>query len=285
MNFKTNKNKQMLIDEFNNTPILINEIVEVSHGILYPYDSGKTYKRDVKVVEVLEDDYYMVSDADRSYSKPVKVHKNDITRNTRNIGSNPFKKDTTSSQIKTFNFSIESILYTLCKRNSSYHIDNVPIMDINWNPFVIDKDGNKVYYQRDFCWTVEDKKLLIDSIYNDIECGKILIRKRSWVELQKMVKNGETVISFNDIVDGKQRLNTLNEFVDDVFPDSNGVYFSELSDRAQNLFLSNQLITYCELSENTKDSDVIEQFLKMNFTGVPQSKEHIEFVKSIRVKE
>ena len=285
MNFKTNKNKQMLIDEFNNTPILINEIVEVSHGILYPYDNGKTYKRDVKVVEVLEDDYYMVSDADRSYSKPVKVHKNDITRNTRNIGSNPFKKDTTSSQIKTFNFSIESILYTLCKRNSSYHIDNVPIMDINWNPFVIDKDGNKVYYQRDFCWTVEDKKLLIDSIYNDIECGKILIRKRSWVELQKMVKNGETVISFNDIVDGKQRLNTLNEFVDDVFPDSNGVYFSELSDRAQNLFLSNQLITYCELSENTKDSDVIEQFLKMNFTGVPQSKEHIEFVKSIRVKE
>lgn len=278
--------KQKLIDDFNNQPIIVGEIVDVPYSAISTC-TDKNTKRSVKVLEVLEDDFFMVIDTEKTYStiNPVKVHRDKITRNTRNIGHNPFKKKSTGSNIRVFNFSIESILSMLCRRDNEYKIGNTPILNINWNPFVFDENGNKVYYQRDFCWTLEDKRLLIDSIYNDIECGKILIRKRSWDELELMVKNGETEISFNDIVDGKQRLNTLNEFVDDKFTDSNGFYYSDLSNRAQHLFLSNQLITYCEMYENTKDADVIEQFLKMNFTGIPQSKEHIDFVKSIKVRE
>ena len=52
------------------------------------------------------------------------------------------------------------------------------------------KDGNKEYYQRDFCWTIKDKQLLIDSIYNQINCGQILVRKRSWQHMKEEVENG-----------------------------------------------------------------------------------------------
>jgi hypothetical protein len=39
-----------------------------------------------------------------------------------------------------------------------------------------------------------------------------------------------------------------------------------------------------EMSESTTDEEVIYQFLKMNFTGVPQSEEHLNFVKEIGTK-
>jgi hypothetical protein len=35
------------------------------------------------------------------------------------------------------------------------------------------------------------------------------------------------------------------------------------------------------MREDSLDKDVIYQFLKLNFAGVPQSKEHIGFVKNI----
>ena len=70
----------------------------------------------------------------------------------------------------------------------------------------------------------------------------------------------------------------------DEFPDLYGNYYSELSDRAKNRFGRNQLFIYCEMDEKALDKDVITQFLKLNFCGVPQSESHIEYVRSLRVK-
>jgi hypothetical protein len=40
----------------------------------------------------------------------------------------------------------------------------------------------------------------------------------------------------------------------------------------------------CELSESATDEDVIDNFLTLNFTGVPMSQNHIEYIKSIKMR-
>ena len=62
-------------------------------------------------------------------------------------------------------------------------------------------------------------------------------------------------------------------------------YFGDLSNYSQHKFTSHHLFSYAELPDNSKDIDIINQFLKLNFCGIPQSKEHIEFVKSINSLE
>ena len=42
-----------------------------------------------------------------------------------------------------------------------------------------------------------------------------------------------------------------------------------------------ELFAYAEMDEDATDDMVLSQFLKLNFAGVPQSKEHIEYVKEI----
>ena len=70
----------------------------------------------------------------------------------------------------------------------------------------------------------------------------------------------------------------------DEFPDMHGNFYSDLSFMSQHKFTSHQLLSYAEMPEDSNDEDVIRQFLKLNFAGVPQSKEHIEFVKSLQSK-
>lgn len=96
-----------------------------------------------------------------------------------------------------------------------------------------------------------------------------------------MRAKGETELAFNDIVDGKQRLNTIREFLMDEFVDTYGNHFSDLSEESQNKFLNHQLLQYAEMPEGTTDEEVLYQFLKMNFSGIPQSQEHIQYVKSL----
>ena len=55
-------------------------------------------------------------------------------------------------------------------------IDGVKVLELNDNPFVYDKEGNRLYYQRDYVWSLKDEQLFIESIYNGIECGKIVLR-------------------------------------------------------------------------------------------------------------
>jgi len=201
-----------------------------------------------------------------------------------NVGVNPFSND--HDNVRCVAFTLESILFNLAvvKERDHYEIKGVEIKELNWNPFVYDKAGNKQYYQRDFVWSLQDKQNLIDSIYNGIDCGKIVVRERGWKTIEKLVESGEKEVAFHDIVDGKQRLNTIGGFIKGEFPDSEGNYFNDLSNEAQGNFTNNQLLSYGVMPENTSDEQVLKQFLKMNFCGVPQSKEHIEFVKEITKK-
>ena len=126
---------------------------------------------------------------------------------------------------------------------------------------------------------MEQKQSLIDSIYNGLDCGKIVVIKRDFREVNDEVD--PELCYFNEIVDGKQRLSTIFDFVNDVFPDSSGYYFGELSKVAQREFESNQSIGYAEFRGYVTPEDIIKQFLMINHTGVPQSPEHINYVKEI----
>ena len=62
-----------------------------------------------------------------------------------------------------------------------------------------------------------------------------------------------------------------------------GNYFKDFSKVAQRIFKNRKAMHIFMLRENCSDEKVKRAFLNVNFTGVPMSKEHIEFVKSINI--
>ena len=286
---KVSEKKQKQIDNFLKTPIKVGDMVYVRESLCY-YVSDKTKKERnilVKVIEIKENGIFVVKDVTLSSSREFEIFKEEILGRygVIEIGANPFNER--GGDIRPIAFSLDSIIHNFelikgeSKIRNTYEFDGVLCKELNWNPFVYTKDGKKLYYQRDFCWTLAEKQALIDSIYNSIGLGTIIVRKRSWNSIEKMRANGETELAFFDIVDGKQRLNTIREFINNEFTDSYGNLFSDLSTSAQNKLTNNQLLQYGEMSEKTTDEDVLYQFLKVNFSGVPQSKEHINYIKSI----
>lgn len=259
--------KQEKIDKYLKEPLKVGDKIYVQ-GL--GSQNKKSWFSTAKVTKIEGDNIYI-----NEYNRDRLVTE-DWKKYTGNIGNNPFpdRKDS----IQNINYQLESILFTLFKEDK-YDIKSSVINSSNFNPFVF-VGGKKEYYQRPFVWNVEDKQLLIESIYNGVDCGKILIRSRGWAELGELQKDGHE-LAWKDIVDGKQRLNAIQGFLDDEFKDLNGNYYSDLSDTAQRMLCSHQLFSYSELPENTSDEEVLRQFLRLNFAGVPQSKEHIEFVKDL----
>jgi hypothetical protein len=275
-NFISQK-KQSLIDAYLSEPIKKGDKVEVlGLGI-----QNKKSWGNIAVVKYVLSSQDIEIESDRSLSI---VKAGDYRKWLGEVGIYPFPKNI--DRIQSINFSLESVLFSLGLTGddrNEYFVEEIPVMRCSFNPFIYDELGKKIYYQRPLVWSVDDKRLLIDSIYNSVDCGKILVRNRSWAELNQMVKNGETEIAFKDVVDGKQRLNAVADFIKGEFSDSQGNFFSDLSKMAQRKFTDHQLFSYSELPENSSDKDVKNQFLKLNFAGVPQSKEHIEFVKNINL--
>jgi len=204
--------------------------------------------------------------------------------NTYDVGANPFPKNDWQRKVRNTAFQLESIIQHLFRdevtERHEYVIDGQVVHETNFNPYVI-INGEKYYYQRPLVWTLEDKQNLIESIYLGISCGQILVREHGWKEVENAAKNGDFEMCFFDVVDGKQRLNTVYEFIRGDFPDKHGNYYNDLSDHAQIDFGNSMCFTYSVMGTDSTDEDVINAFLGVNFTGVPQSKEHIEYVRSI----
>lgn len=281
MRMEISAKKQKMIDDFKASPLQIGEELSVFEKVIsdYPKEGKRIY------AEIISIDPLKVKFTDPYYKGKIKTIKpEDIhARLTANIGANPFEN--TDDKVRSPAYNFESILFNLkiiepIRKDDYYDINGVPVMELNWNPFIYLPNGEKQYYQRPFVWTLEDKQLLIESIYQRMDIGKVLIRKRDFKELRAMQAKGETELAFNDIVDGKQRLGTIQEFMNDGFQDMHGNYYSDLSNNSQRMFTNNNCLAYMEMECST-DAQVIRQFLKMNHLGVPQSREHIEFVKSL----
>lgn len=276
---KVSKKKNKLIEEYKKKNYFVGEYITINESDLKTYGNRDVRcvvtKVNPKSVRVTIYDY-----GDNEYL----VDKSKIkSRWLGDVGANPFPSE--FNRIRSVNFTLESLVFTfelLFERKREYFIDNVPIKELNWNPLIIGSDNKPKYYQRDYVWTLENKQLLIESIYNSINCGTILVRKRSFRELENLKRNYDiSELGFYDIVDGKQRLNCIREFLNDEFSDMNGNYYSDLSNMSQHKLLNHQLFQYSEIDENSDDIDIIKQFLKLNFSGIPQSKEHLEYVRSL----
>lgn len=222
----------------------------------------------------------------KHYNGLVKVEKGDYKKYTDHIGYNPFPEKNWLEGLKVIQYNLESVIGSFydIRKNMFRHetISGIIVNELEWEPFFINENGEEVVYQREFCWNLNDKQLLIDSIYNGIDIGKIIVRKRSWDWVESRVKQNKKA-AFKDIVDGKQRLKTILEFVNNEFADSNGFYWNDLSRVAQIKFLNFQALSYGEIEERAKDEDVKKVFLNVNFSGVEMSQEHIDFVRNINI--
>lgn len=282
--YKESDYKKSLIREYELSEIKIGDVIYVHENNLNPKTQTKINKLIKLTVDKVNSSGVYAIENDRARTM-YKINPEDIIRDTINIGHNPINWKI--NNIRSVNYTLESILHDLDinqARGASldkYVINGIQIGGVNWDPFIFDKEGTLVRYQRPFVWSEDDERNLIDSIYNGIDCGHILVRDRSFKELEHIASKGITELYFKDIIDGKQRLNTIKRFMNDEFTDSYGKYYSDISNKDQHRFLNHSFFTYSIMAENSSDELVIGQFLKMNFCGVPQGKEHIEYVKQI----
>ena len=163
-------------------------------------------------------------------------------------GDRAFKKSSISKIPKnTYNMMIDGLLLQLRKTNM--------------NPI----------YQRSLIWSLNDKTNLIDALVQGRSIGTLTF-----------VKNDFSDEFLYEILDGKQRLSTIAEFIADGFPYQN-IFFSELTKAAQLDFL-NQSIAVSEISF-TNDREKIEYFIELNSTGVKISDDFLKNLKNQYLKE
>lgn len=192
-------------------------------------------------------------------------------------GVNPFMSRTIDFKA----FGLDSILSMIGYDRRKRENDGEDMPYFNWEPYFI-IDGQKVHYQRGFVWTLEQKQALITTIYRNLECGRMIVHCHSWSEQERMVKAGYTDFASRDIVDGKQRLSTILEFIENKFPDEYGNYYSDLSAGARRRFYNYQGLMYGEMSEHCSYEQVCDAFINNAVGGTPIAKDHIEFMLGLR---
>lgn len=212
-----------------------------------------------------------------------------VTRITDFVGIDPFKNTPNAT---SYAIDLEQLIWRMGYNiGQGWSLDwrseiicGVSVPEVNHNPTVLDSEGNEIQYQRGLVWNLEQKQSLISSIWNNVEIGKFVIRPRSFSWVENRIKEGRLDnTSFSDLVDGKQRINSIVSYIKNEFPDLDGVYFDDLSESAKRKMMGYRNISYLQLDENVTDKEVIETFLAINFAGVPMSIDHINFVKSIRI--
>ena len=161
------------------------------------------------------------------------------------------------------------------KKETRYEVPRLGI-----NPYFI-IEGEKVYYQRGYVWTLEQKQALVDSIYRGLEIGRIIVHHKSHGEQVDAYKKGFTDYATYDIVDGKQRLSTIISFCRGEFSDSQGNYFYELSDSAKRLFMNYRGMLWGKM-ENVTTKQICDAFLNNAVSGTPISIEHVSFINDIK---
>lgn len=154
-----------------------------------------------------------------------------------------------SIDIRYNNTTIESLLHTY------YH------QGVDMEP----------YYQRDFVWTQDDKDYLIDSIFHNIEIGRFVLNHFDY-DVQE-----ERDCAY-EILDGKQRLNTLCEFYENRFP-YKGLYFNDLHPLDKRQFLKAN-VAVGEVT-NLNERQVLETFLAVNRGGRQMDRTHMKQVEQL----
>lgn len=121
-------------------------------------------------------------------------------------------------------------------------------------------------YQRGYVWTDEDKEKLIDSIFKGIEIGKIALIKRDYSQ-----------DLMYEVLDGKQRIGALIDFVTDRFQ-YKGFFFSELSGLDRNYFKEKFQVPVATIDRGITEKQKIQYFIALNTMGKVMDAEHINML-------
>ena len=261
-------NLEKEIEKFLSEPLQVGDSVTV-RGL------GRQNKTDwgnsTDVIKINDDLSIVV----REYNSNITVKKEDYKRGFHHIGKDPFKK---VFRINSFSVNIAHLLHVIGfdKKNDGKIAPN----ELNWSPHVI-INGEKHVFQRGFVWKLEDKKALIDSIYNRRDIGKFLIKVNSIDTTCDLLDNNKEAY-FREIIDGKQRLNAILEFVQNKFTDHYGNYFKDLSANAKHKFRDYMNFSYAEIDHKATDEDILDIFLMVNHSGKQMSKVHLDKVSNLR---
>jgi hypothetical protein len=117
-------------------------------------------------------------------------------------------------------------------------------------------------YQRGYVWNEQDEINLIDSVFNGSDIGKFVFLKYEWPKTDV------------DVLDGKQRLNTLVRFITSQFS-YKGLYWHQLS-KSDRYKFEDRKVQVAELDANRfTEADKLRLFLQVNVAGVPQDESHL----------
>ena len=128
--------------------------------------------------------------------------------------------------------------------------------------------------QRDFVWSIEQKRELIWSV--------LIRRNIPRMAMVNIVSDNKDISGTYQVIDGKQRLSTMIDFYNDKFNliiDDKSYLFSELPTDYQSA-VSKYMFPYylvCEEYPNQiTDEDKITWFKYINYSGTPQDKKHMD---------
>ena len=150
--------------------------------------------------------------------------------------------------------------------NLRLHFTSSCIENIIWRKYSygIDLDPE---YQRGYVWSPEDEESLIDSIFNNCDIGKFVL-------INKDCDDDPCY----EVLDGKQRINTILRFFEDRFT-YKGFLYSELSLSDRRKF-KRFTISTAEITNPSKEM-IYQYFLKVNVTGKVMDKDHLKKVESL----
>ncbi len=129
--------------------------------------------------------------------------------------------------------------------------------------------------QRDFVWTIDQKRELIWSI--------LMNRNIPRMAMINVLVDGD-YNGIYQVIDGKQRLSAMLDFYNNKYTlliDDKEYLFSELPEDYQRV-IAGYNFAYYIANEDYKgqfsDQDKIDWFKYINFAGTPQDKEHFELL-------
>jgi len=146
--------------------------------------------------------------------------------------------------------------------------------NIDWNVYLPTKGKN---LQRDFVWTIQQKRELINSI--------LIGRHIPHCAILNIIDKNDCESDIWQIIDGKQRLSTMVEFYQNLFTiEIDGIYyhFKDLPEDYKleiKHFTIRYYVVHEEFDKPITDEQKINWFKFINFAGTPQDAEHLESLK------
>lgn len=147
-----------------------------------------------------------------------------------------------------------------------YMYDNYIECKLDMNPF----------YQRDIVWTEEQKRKYIEAIFE----SKVTISATILLNYKNYEKNTY------EILDGKQRLTAVFEFLEGKFSIYNNLYYDNLNYQDRAFFINSEIV-YTRIEKinraNLTDNEKIDLFLEINGEGgTKMSDEHMNKIRGLK---